>query len=176
MSPINSSNGCVNWTDLLNRTRQLLLLNTRREEAAMELTRPQFARLGLVLQEYVHLLAYSLSPSNDDKRRLLLDTRAALRIGLCCSSVESDQVRDQVLTEAVAVQSWHKPLARIVSSLKGDPKTRVLAPQWQSNLLTKHAPSAKIITSFLAVPGQPMATNDTTTVGSRWMEVVCLLV
>jgi hypothetical protein len=159
MSPINSSNGCVNWTDLLNRTRQLLLLNTRREEAAMELTRPQFARLGLVLQEYVHLLAYSLSPSNDDKRRLLLDTRAALRIGLCCSSVESDQVRDQVLTEAVAVQSWHKPLARIVSSLKGDPKTRVLASQLLSNLLTNHAPSAKVITSFLAttrtIPDNP---------------------
>jgi Spinocerebellar ataxia type 10 protein domain len=159
------SEGCVDWTALLNRTRQLLNGDESCASAAMELTLPQVARLGLLLQEYAHLLAYSDSQndalSRDDKKRFLLDTRAALRIALCVSTLEleekeeeeenEDQVRDQLLTEAVAVQAWHQPLARIVSSHRGDPKTRVLASQLLSNLVTKHPPSAKIITSFLAL-------------------------
>jgi hypothetical protein len=109
----------------------------------LELTLLQFARLGLQLQEYAHLPAYSYSQndalSRDDKKRLLLNTRAALRIALCVSALEleeeleeeEDQVRDQLLTEAVAVQAWHQLLARIVSSHRGDPKTLVLASQSQ---------------------------------------------
>jgi Spinocerebellar ataxia type 10 protein domain len=157
------SDGCFDWIDLLNRTRQLL--ETPGEPSVcdvIELTVPHFAQLGCLLQEYVHLLARPENASKDNRKSFVLDTRAALRVALCCSSLKNEQARDQVVTEAVVRKSWYKPLSQLILSHKGDPKTRVLASQLLSNLVTSNWKAAKIITSFLALSPTKKAVAERT--------------
>ena len=107
--------------------------------------------------------------SAQDKKKIILNTRAALRIALICSSYESNSdrdggddsggcSRDEMVQQAVVECIWHIQLFHILSHpRRGDSKCRLFASQLLSNLVTSHSQASLAITSALPLsPSQDM--------------------
>ena len=148
----------VNWTKLLTESRKIRKDCEQNEGPSSSLedflahVRCRFPHLRDLLRAYCNLLDGARNyASGEEKKKLIVDTRAALRLALFCSSFEDTKVRNMMVTEAIVQTSWHDPLVYLLSHKKGDAKCRVLASQLLSNLVTSHYDAAKAITASLPV-------------------------
>jgi hypothetical protein len=144
----NFSPASVDWSGLLQRSRTL-----REEPNAIRTSdfflevRAYFQAIRDLLQNYCNSLVDCKDLSKEEKKQLILDVRAALRIAITCTSWEESNLRASLVKGAVLESFWHAPLARLLSSSRGDVKCRTLAAQLLSNLVTSHYESALAISS-----------------------------
>jgi hypothetical protein len=89
------------------------------------------------------------SDEKGKKKKLILETRAALRYGLVCfgvvgeSSAGAAEVRRAAQNEAVGKFQWHLPLGAILSQRRaGDSKCRAMAAKILCNLVTANFQSS----------------------------------
>mgnify|MGYP000202490098 CR=1 FL=1 len=88
----------------------------------------------------------------DRTKDLILETRAALRFGLCCFSFESEAVRCQLQDCAVLDYEWHQVLVVLLAQRSCDSKCRVFAARLLSNLVTSNAETAAALSSSFPIP------------------------
>ena len=89
----------------------------------------------------------------EDEKALIVETRAALRFGLCCLSCENETDRRNLQTRMVECHHWHLPLTTLLSEQRGDSKCRVFAARMFSNLVASNDVTAAVIAT--AVPLAP---------------------
>ena len=87
---------------------------------------------------------------------LVLQTRAALRFGLCCLSIEeiqsySEEIVPAIQSEAIVGYHWCEPLASILTYTRGDKKCRIFAARLLSNLVTSNNQTALIVSSSIRI-------------------------
>lgn len=123
--------------------------NASIDEAIIDKLRFRFPALKDQLLTYRNQLfsTYDKSISKD----LILETRAALRFGLCCASVENNAVRSSLQDQAVINCQMHVPLSSILSLPNGDSKCRTLSAQLLSNLVTCNTNASQFLSNSLAI-------------------------
>ena len=89
----------------------------------------------------------------EQRKKLALDTRLALRFALSVLSFDDEELRREIQSEAVMGCQWHIPLASILSQQKGDSKCRIMAARIISNLVTHNKSTSIEILS--AIPLSP---------------------
>lgn len=148
----------VNWADLLAQSRNLQKECAEKDDPPCEeyysQVRLHFPHLRDLLREYCTMLdgaAGGAVVTVEEKKKLVLKTRAALRLALSCSSLKDSETRNRMVNEAVVQAAWHDPLVYLLSHSKGDAKCRVLGSQLLSNLVTSHYDAAQTITAHLPI-------------------------
>ena len=148
----------LDWADLLAQSRTLQKKRAEKGDLSYEeyysQVRLYFPHLRDLLRKYCNLLDGAASGAVvavEEKKKLVLQTRAALRLALSCSSLEDSEKRNKMVNEAVVQATWHDPLVYFLSHRKGDAKCRVLGSQLLSNLVTSHYDAAQTITAHLPI-------------------------
>ncbi len=149
----------LDWAEILEITKNAKLqvpddpkAFLKRVESYFQPCYEQFSRYALeISREKADSVLDSAS-----MKRLVLQTRAALRFGLCCHSVEaiessSEGLVTSVQSSVVVEHQWHNPLANLLTYRRGDKKCRTFAAQLMSNLVTSNAKTASIVSSSIQI-------------------------
>lgn len=90
---------------------------------------------------------------DDEEKKIILETRAALRFGICCLSIDSSEERTNLQRCMVLEHKWHVPLATLLSyqQQRVDSKCRLFAARLFTNLITANQTTAHELVSFLPI-------------------------
>lgn len=151
----------ISWVDVLEQTKAAK--NTSEElDAILNRIRPEFQPWYNQISDYAAEMAIDKSDStltSNELKDLVIQTRAALRFGICCLST-SDNVFEMAaipIIQALAVTEfhWHMPLVTLLSRRRGDSTCRTLASRLLSNLVTCNTDTAlKLSTDVALAPSQ----------------------
>jgi hypothetical protein len=152
------------WSILLQETRDLREKQKAQElsgdnEMQLERFRTYFSSVKYHLLVYAKTLTTQENNGSEEqtqisgvkKKRIILDTRSALRFGLSCLSFEVADVRRTMQNQAVLVYQWHISLASLLSQKDGDSKCRHMSARILSNLVTANFETASKVSSTLAL-------------------------
>lgn len=128
----------VDWADLLKQTRAAGQLDCNQVCSRLPILKD-------LIEKYNDVLETSKIYSKEEKKRYMLNVRAALRLALTWSSADDFDLRNKFINEAVTDLAIQKPLLNLVANQKGAAKCRVMASQLLSNLVTSHAVAAAAI-------------------------------
>jgi hypothetical protein len=142
----------LHWGDelkSLQKSREKLLQNAFHDaERFFGLCLPYFPLITEQLGCYQHYLERPTSLSKEETKKIVLATRSALRLALCCLSVTEDPLRGKAQT--IATQNcWHEVLSQILSHCKGDATCRLYGARLFSNLLTSNSQTSALVLSTL---------------------------
>ena len=110
---------------------------------------PHFCSVREQLKRFLDLLSNNGERNEikkDEKAAIVKDTRFALRFGISCLSMPSDEARSTAQEEVIRT-GWHEEVIRIVCHSRGDSKCRLYAAQALSNLVTMNSQSARVVRS-----------------------------
>jgi hypothetical protein len=146
------------WTCILKQARETRDRFTERQDgnadAFLDLFRSRVSAWKDQLLECVKEFAQPRTDNQqltDRQKEVILETRAALRFGLCCFSFESDEFRNKMQNYAVLDFQWHVPLVSLLSQRRGDSKCRLFAARLLSNLVTANSETAAELSSMLPI-------------------------
>jgi hypothetical protein len=127
--------------------------------------RPLFSSWKEQVTTYEHdvICLAATKEKPDNYKELILETRAALRFGLCCCSLENDALRQSIQKCILNEFRWHEHLASILTTRtgKGDSKCRLLAAQLLSNSITGNSETALLVSSTLPISPSTETINST---------------
>jgi hypothetical protein len=144
----------VEWKSVLNEAREARNENAEEStptDEAMDKLRFRFPALNDQLWKYRNEVCPSQKNEKGQSKELVLETRAALRFGLCCVSLESEAARSTLQDHAVMNCQIHAPLSSILCLQAGDSKCRILSAQLLSNLVTCNSNTAQSLSSSIAI-------------------------
>lgn len=151
----------VTWTSILKEARGArgrFEVNPKVEDATsfLDLYRPHFLTWKEQLMKYASEVSRkgdgNQEPTlTDQMKKLILETRAALRFGLLLVSFEDNNVRLAAQNCAVLEFQWHVPMVSILSQRKCDSKCRLFLAQLLSNLVTSNSETAFALSSMLPI-------------------------
>jgi hypothetical protein len=159
----NNSSSSFDWIEIFQETKRIQQEcddhGTTFIESVHSTFLPWKDQLLMYGKEISRSKADSTLPSHEMKC-LVLQTRAALRFGLCCLSMEhekeeninSSSNKDELtkFQSTVTIQyHWYKPLVTVLSYQRGDSKCRVFAARLLSNLVTCNVETAREVSSNL---------------------------
>lgn len=149
------------WVSVLKRARTFLSENGHEyfEDAFGEF----LGGWDLQMREYTNFLSRDRDRGAlaDEDKSLIVETRAALRFGVCCLSCDNEKQRRDFQRKMVETHQWHVPLSALLSLERGDYKCRVSAARLFSNLVTSNDVTASIVTAKLALsPSNDEVSNN----------------
>ena len=151
-----------NWSNLLQESRSERQLGATRIKAkfldSFPAWKEQLILYSLKLCQVSEISDEQSGIAEERKKRLILNTRACLKFGLSCFSLEDNDSRREVQNEAVLVCQWHLPLVSILSQKNGDAKCRTMAARILSNLVTGNKATSHEVRS--SVPLSPSDVNS----------------
>jgi hypothetical protein len=130
-----------NWIDILETTKSF----HDDPQSAADFVRPLLQSCMDQLEEYATEMSRQKGePSGVNMKRLVLQTRAALRFGMCCTELAMKETGEDVSCSipVLTTHDWWMPLTRLLHQQRGDAKCRVLAARLLSNLVTTDAETA----------------------------------
>eukprot|EP00980_Cylindrotheca_fusiformis_P008916 scaffold1900_cov123-Cylindrotheca_fusiformis.AAC.42 len=143
------------WKSALQKAREDRQTATDENSARVEGLKSKllfrFPALSDQLLTYRNAIAAVRRDDERSLKQIIVETRAALRFGLCCASFESDAARSLFQDHAVMKCNLHAPLASILSLQGGDSKCRTLSAQLLSNLVTGNRSTSQHLASSLPI-------------------------
>jgi hypothetical protein len=142
------------WKSVLNEAREARNENAEENaptDEAMDKLRFRFPALNDQLWKYRNEICSSQKNEKGQSKELILETRAALRFGLCCVSFENAAARSVLQDHAVINCQIHAPLSSILCLQAVDSKCRILSAQLLSNLVTCNSNAAQSLSSSVAI-------------------------
>ncbi len=155
------------WAEILKTAKDAKLQHSHDSDAFLNCVESYFLPCYEQFLEY----AEEMSRNKDDSvlnpssmKKLVLQTRGALKFGLCCHSVQecSQEIVLAIQASAVVGHDWCEPLASILTYRRGDKKCRIFAAQLMSNLVTSNTQTASIVSSRIGV--SPSARSISTSI------------
>jgi ataxin-10 len=149
----------MNWTEILETAKNAKHQFSRDSDAFLNCVESKFHPCYEQFSVYADEMSRKkidsvLNPAS--MKQLVLQTRAALRFGLCCLSVEeiqsySEEIVPAIQSEAIVGYHWCEPLASILTYTRGDKKCRIFAARLLSNLVTSNNQTALIVASSIRI-------------------------
>eukprot|EP00537_Pseudo-nitzschia_pungens_P007164 CAMPEP_0172364764 /NCGR_PEP_ID=MMETSP1060-20121228/7819_1 /TAXON_ID=37318 /ORGANISM="Pseudo-nitzschia pungens, Strain cf. cingulata" /LENGTH=597 /DNA_ID=CAMNT_0013087841 /DNA_START=41 /DNA_END=1834 /DNA_ORIENTATION=+ len=158
------------WREINERTKNARLEHSNESDDNFlnfveEYFHPCYEQLSVYANEMMRNKNES-KLSSDAIKEMVLHTRAALRFGLLCISKDdkcnlySEEAVATIQSKAIVTYHWHDPLATILSRPRGDKKSRILAAQLMSNLVTSNARTASIISTNVGLSPSPESVSS----------------
>jgi len=149
----------LDWVQILETTKNVKLHHSHDSDAFFKSVQSYFLPCYDQLMEYAQEMSRSKDDSVLDKasmKKLVLQTRGALRFGLSCYSVQgmhscSEEIVPAFQSSVVVEHHWCEPLASILTYRRGDKKSRIFAAQLMTNLVTSNAQTALIVSSSIRI-------------------------
>jgi hypothetical protein len=147
----------LNWTEILDTTENLKHQFSHDPHVFLKRVESMFRPCYEQLSEYAEEMSCSKEDSalcSTSIKKLVLQTRAALRFGLCCLSIEeghSEEIVPAIQSRIVIDYDWCEPLASLLTYQRGDKKCRILAARLLSNLVTSNSQTASVVSSNIRI-------------------------
>lgn len=149
----------VDWIETLEITKNAKVQLSDDSDAFLQSVDSYFQPCYEQFSAYAQEMSRNKTDSILDSvsmKKLVLQTRAALRFGLCCNTVKamessSEESVTPFQSRVVVGHQWHEPLAKILTYRRGDKKCRTFAAQLMSNLVTSNTETASIVASSIRI-------------------------
>ena len=149
----------LDWVTIVETQKNAKLQVFRDSVAFVKCVEPYFLPCYEQFLAYAEEMSHKKTDSVLDHaslKKLVLQTRAALRFGLYYHSVEGTHSCNEEFVPAfqsrvVAGHHWHGPLASILTYQRGDKRCRMFAAQLMSNLVTSNTQTALIVCSSIRI-------------------------
>jgi hypothetical protein len=141
------------WVDVLEQTKAAQ--NSIEDlESFLSIIRPEYQPWYDQISAYAAEMSIERGDStlsSAERKDLVVQTRAALRFGLCCLSTPKKPVVSIIQVLAVAESHWHVPILALLSRRRCDSKCRTFASRLLSNLVTGNMQTAVKVSSDVAL-------------------------